>query len=483
MASNTERLNEVILDLERSKVRETGLREETDALLLALGALISSTDADVIFNNLIEVFQKILNFKSGFILFEQEDGYDCHYSSNTKYLKTTWKKGDFFQRVSDGTPLAAFDIDKIDEWNKQDAEFKKDVLSALHIPLNGVLKKAIFVCTHPEKGYFSRRSRHLALKFMPVATQALILQEKNEAFQKEIYERNKIEKELKYAQDKLVQKAYVEGIAVNAVDILHSIGNTLTPLMICSSQLKQDKTIDTVHRFLEHFKNKIREVKKNGEEAHLFDDKFTIESFYEALNVVTERTDNYIKNSKTRYDKISTYIEQISNTVKDQRKFVDNNHNDKDTFVIKEFMKAIYDSLVPVAIQHRFDLQFSPNLGSEEITIERNSFHHCITNLITNSFDSLIEKSSKDNKFIGTILFSIQIVNKELILSIEDNGMGIVNTPEESLFKLGFTTKKEGTGFGLHNVSNFINSNGGNISLSSEGENCGAKAIIRLPIN
>ena len=51
------------------------------------------------------------------------------------------------------------------------------------------------------------------------------------------------------------------------------------------------------------------------------------------------------------------------------------------------------------------------------------------------------------------------------------------------LFEFGFTTKKDGHGFGLHTSAILAKELGGELDAHSDGPNCGARFTLRLPPN
>lgn len=60
-----------------------------------------------------------------------------------------------------------------------------------------------------------------------------------------------------------------------------------------------------------------------------------------------------------------------------------------------------------------------------------------------------------------------------------DNGEGIKEENKTAIFKHGFTTKKEGHGFGLHNSANYMTEMGGKIKVNSDGK--GTTFILCFP--
>jgi signal transduction histidine kinase len=66
---------------------------------------------------------------------------------------------------------------------------------------------------------------------------------------------------------------------------------------------------------------------------------------------------------------------------------------------------------------------------------------------------------------------------------VEDNGVGIPPANLVRIFSHGFTTKKDGHGFGLHSGALAAKQLGGSLTVESEGSNKGATFTLELPIN
>jgi C4-dicarboxylate-specific signal transduction histidine kinase len=66
-------------------------------------------------------------------------------------------------------------------------------------------------------------------------------------------------------------------------------------------------------------------------------------------------------------------------------------------------------------------------------------------------------------------------------LWVRDNGVGIPPDDFVRIFSIGFTTKNDGHGFGLHSSANSAREMGGSLSVESEGRGAGARFILELP--
>lgn len=67
-------------------------------------------------------------------------------------------------------------------------------------------------------------------------------------------------------------------------------------------------------------------------------------------------------------------------------------------------------------------------------------------------------------------------------LSITDNGVGIPPENLKRIFNHGFTTRKEGHGFGLHSSANAAKTMGGSIHVHSDGPGQGAVFAHDMPL-
>lgn len=115
------------------------------------------------------------------------------------------------------------------------------------------------------------------------------------------------------------------------------------------------------------------------------------------------------------------------------------------------------------------------------ITTDRSKVIQIVVNLLLNAKQSLIQDTENINKKI-IIEKSLSDDKNYVMLGIEDNGLGIEPNNLEKIFSFGFTTKKEGHGFGLH--SSFLSAKeiGAELSFQSNGPGEGATFLLKIPI-
>lgn len=95
--------------------------------------------------------------------------------------------------------------------------------------------------------------------------------------------------------------------------------------------------------------------------------------------------------------------------------------------------------------------------------IDRQSVVSIIGNLIDNAFDALL----KDRATKKIVNLSLVDIGNDLIIEVEDGGVGVKPEIQESIFEKGFSTNEgQGRGMGLNIVKKSVNKLNGEITLS-----------------
>lgn len=112
--------------------------------------------------------------------------------------------------------------------------------------------------------------------------------------------------------------------------------------------------------------------------------------------------------------------------------------------------------------------------------VDKHKVLQILVNLVNNAKYALDETGRKDKRLtVGVRLNGDQ----RLKISVGDNGMGIPPENLAKIFSHGFTTRKDGHGFGLHNGANAAKEMGGQLSVHSDGVGKGATFTIDLPLS
>jgi signal transduction histidine kinase len=122
------------------------------------------------------------------------------------------------------------------------------------------------------------------------------------------------------------------------------------------------------------------------------------------------------------------------------------------------------------------------DIKSEElppITTDRHKVLQILVNLIRNAKDAtkLIDKRERQID-----VSMMRVGESRVSIRVKDNGIGIPPENLVRIFSHGFTTKKDGHGFGLHSGALAAKQLGGSLTVASDGSNMGATFTLELPI-
>jgi PAS domain S-box-containing protein len=114
-----------------------------------------------------------------------------------------------------------------------------------------------------------------------------------------------------------------------------------------------------------------------------------------------------------------------------------------------------------------------------KISVEKHKVLQILVNLIRNAKYACDESGRKDKKLI------VRVTNEpeKVKISVKDNGIGIPQENLTRIFSHGFTTKKDGHGFGLHSGALSAKELGGSLQVHSDGPNQGAMFTLELPLS
>ncbi|HWH71093.1 MAG TPA: ATP-binding protein, partial [Candidatus Sulfotelmatobacter sp.] len=112
------------------------------------------------------------------------------------------------------------------------------------------------------------------------------------------------------------------------------------------------------------------------------------------------------------------------------------------------------------------------------ILVDKHRVLQILVNLIRNAKYALDDKGHLDK------LMTLRIepgANRTVRISVIDNGIGIPAENLTRIFEHGFTTRKQGHGFGLHNSALVAKELNGSLTVHSDGPGQGARFTLELP--
>ncbi|HSR97889.1 MAG TPA: ATP-binding protein, partial [Kofleriaceae bacterium] len=113
------------------------------------------------------------------------------------------------------------------------------------------------------------------------------------------------------------------------------------------------------------------------------------------------------------------------------------------------------------------------------VRLDRHKALQILVNLLTNARDAVMASESGPRKIV---VHARRGTHGNLEIAVEDNGCGVDPQNLERIFQLGFTTKAEGNGLGLHFSACAALELHGKLSARSEGRGHGASFLLELPL-
>ncbi len=213
--------------------------------------------------------------------------------------------------------------------------------------------------------------------------------------------------------------------------VAHEIKNPLTPIQLSANRLKKKY-------------------------EKLIEDENDRKTFNECIDIII-----------TQVDDIKNLINEFSNFGRMPALKLDKENINQ---IINEAYLLFKDT------QKNIELTFLPS-DVPEIICDREQLKRAFINLIKNAIEAIDD--NREGKII--IKTSFDNLDRQIIISITDNGKGIKDEYKERLFEPYFSRKPGGTGLGLYIVNSIITEHGGKIKVADAIPK-GSEFIIYLPL-
>lgn len=290
----------------------------------------------------------------------------------------------------------------------------------------------------------------------------------------DIDSRKKSEKKLQELQEKLLVTARQAGMSEIATSVLHNIGNILNSVNVSLSIMTE--TLDNIN--LNNFLNAIELLTENIKNP----DFFTLDSKGKQLPLYLQTFSKKLIANQDLLKKETNYLTNNFTHIQDvvnMQKEISGIKNVKESVGLADAFEV---AIKMCDIQTKNNINIIKNYDNGySILVDKPKLLQILVNLIKNAKESL-DMSQNQNKVIS-LSISENSENNSLVLTVEDNGVGIEFDNLTRIFSMGFTTKAKGHGFGLHSCANASKQLGGSLHVQSEGLNKGARFVLELPKN
>jgi C4-dicarboxylate-specific signal transduction histidine kinase len=328
-----------------------------------------------------------------------------------------------------------------------------------------------------EIGAFTDSFNHMLeqIQYQDATLQAVqnTLEHQVKELQHEIAERKRAEEEVEALHNQLVEASRHAGMAEVATGVLHNVGNVLNSVNVSSTLLAdrlRKSRAPNVARAAELLRD------RNGDLGQWLaeDEKGRMLPSYLAelgKHLASEHTE-----MTAELELLVKNVEHIKEIVAMQQNYAK----------VSGFSEALaLEKLVDDAIQmnaaafERHRVKVIRNYENvPNVRVDKHKVLQILVNLLRNAkyaMDACIERRLE--------LHIHHKAGEEVVrVAIRDTGCGVPAENLTRIFSHGFTTKKDGHGFGLHSGAIAAKEMGGILTAESEGPGRGATFVLELPI-
>jgi PAS domain S-box-containing protein len=292
-------------------------------------------------------------------------------------------------------------------------------------------------------------------------------------FTLDVTEQKRAESELEKTHLKLIEASRQAGMAEVATSVLHNVGNVLNSVNVSA-------TVAADHL-------------RNSSAPHLA-------RVAGLLQENSANLDSYLTTDPTG-SKLPAFLTQLAKQLEAERSSVlgelvqleKNVEHIKDIVAMQQNYATAAGVSQTVAVADLVEDSIRMNAGAltrhevqlvreyeaqPVIQVDKHKVMQILVNLIRNAKYACDESGFQDKRMTLRITGDDQFVR----IAIVDNGTGIPPENLTRIFSLGFTTRKNGHGFGLHSGAIAAMELGGALLVQSDGPGRGATFTLELPV-
>jgi predicted ATPase/GAF domain-containing protein/tRNA A-37 threonylcarbamoyl transferase component Bud32 len=280
-------------------------------------------------------------------------------------------------------------------------------------------------------------------------------------------------KELESAQGRLVDLSRRAGMAEVAAGVLHNVGNVMNSVNVGASV-----TRDAIRGL--PIEGLARAVDLLDQNAGRLADYLHSDPIGRKLPDYLRRLATALAEEKQRIlgnvDQLSGHLEHMKKIIAAQQSYAKVN-GVTEVCTLEEIAETALG--ISEAALRGSNIEIVRNYEKlAPVLIDRHQIMQILVNLISNAKHALEERGQPNRE----LMVAIAKVEGGVRIEVRDNGVGISSENLSKIFRHGFTTKKKGHGFGLHNCANAAQQMRGSLTVYSDGPGKGASFVLRIPV-
>lgn len=298
------------------------------------------------------------------------------------------------------------------------------------------------------------------------------LEEKTQLLEDEIDERKTLEVEKERIHKELMSASRQAGMAEVATGVLHNVGNVLNSVNISASvvtekvRLSKTSGVTKVAGLISEHKEDLAVFLTEDEKGR------KIPAYLTTLSEsIAQERQEIQKELALMRDNVD-HIKEIVATQQDFARMTDISEVISVKEIIADAFKMHSSSFLKYGVKFEFLVD-----DTLTITTDKHRVMQILVNLLQNARQACGDGEGEKKVIVRVSRSGVDRIKIEVI----DNGVGIAPDNLNRIFVHGFTTKKDGHGFGLHSGALSAKALGGSLSVFSEGIGKGAIFTLELP--
>ena len=279
---------------------------------------------------------------------------------------------------------------------------------------------------------------------------------------------------LEDANQRTIELSHAAGKAEVAADVLHNVGNVLNSINTTSSLLVSRLAASR----LPHLRRVVALLEGKGENLGTYleqDEKG--KKVLPFLNVLAEDLMREKSDFESELAATQKNVEHIKRVIMTQQ-LIATAAGLTEEVVISELLRDALAHAMPLIEGAAIEVRQNVS-SADRVFTDKNKLLQIVINLVKNACESIGEAAVVEPR----LDIQSRLIDGVFVLDVIDNGMGISDEAMTRLFSHGFTTKKNGHGFGLHGSALYAKQLGGDLLAISEGPGRGATFTLRLPVS
>jgi ligand-binding sensor domain-containing protein/signal transduction histidine kinase len=300
------------------------------------------------------------------------------------------------------------------------------------------------------------------------------LEKRKATLEREIEERKRMEQEVERIHRQLVDASRLAGQAEVASSVLHNVGNVLNSINVSTSLVNE--RLENLP--LGNLAKAARLLREHAADAGRF---LTTHEKGRKLPAYLEQLAEHLaleqRDLLAELKELAGNVDHIKEIVATQQSYT-RAFGMVESVALSELVESVL-RLSEGAYQQNAIRVVREYETIPRVLVDKHKLLQILVNVIQNAGNACEDAGRPDN----TVTVRIQRSNPgRVVIAVADNGVGIAAENLTRIFAHGFTTRKEGHGFGLHSAALAARQMGGSLMARSDGLGRGATFVLELPL-